>query len=87
MFGFFKDKTKLIEFNDGTFGILNVRFIFDNQYLGTDQSWWTIEKYVNKYCRFKTADDALDAYHQYLAKTCKEEYKIISDITDEWDSL
>ena len=83
MFNYYKPK--LIPFGDNKFGILKREFLGSDRYLGNDLTWWSIKKYVEDYCHFNSADDALDAFAKSQASQKNSKYVVISEIIDEWD--
>ena len=83
MFNYFKPK--LVQFGNGKFGILKRKFFGYECYLGDDITWWSVQEYVEKYCHFDNADDALDAFAKEQAFKKKSKYVVISELNDDWD--
>lgn len=60
---------KLVQFKNGKFGI-RVGFWPMYEYIGEGHTWMT-DVYVQKYCMFDTEGNAMQAYHDYIAKNPK----------------
>jgi hypothetical protein len=84
MFSYFKPK--LIQFDNGKFGIIKHTFLGSDHYLGDNNYWWTPKKeYVEKYCQFDTEEKAVDAYMKEYMSNQKIKHKVIATLDDEWD--
>lgn len=87
MFDFFKPQ--LVQFSDGKFSVRlripNFLWVgFTTYCIGKDGGLWCIDYYIDKYAKFATEEEAIDAYFTYKSINIKP--KIISTL-DEWDVL
>ena len=81
MFKYFKPM--LIQFPNGKFGVMRRRFLEKPQFFGNEGSWWSIYKYVTKYCMYDTEELALERFLKIDASSVK----ILATLDDEWDLL
>lgn len=76
-------KLKIVQFKDGKYGVYK-GILFWKEFLDTDIEydnstgdgpWHTIDELIDKYCKFKTIEDARDARDRYVEKITKDANK------------
>ena len=77
-----KVKYKIVQFNDGTYGIMRKKFLESSQFLSNQtsehsSSSWCAEAFAYKYCRFDTVMMAIKAFRKKVPS-----YRILYDISN-----